>query len=340
VDRTPNENGFITEEVEALLRIGSHEERTRLAITNLGWQSVIIGHSWLMHHNPEVDWANQKVTFSRCPPQCKKPTAPNTASDEEDLQPGDAIYATFISEEWATAQIRATTTPSQQLAEQAHAGDDKRTFAEMVPEAYHDFDDVFSKDAFNTLPPRKPWDHAIDLIPGADLPRSRTFPLSPAEQRELDEFLRENLANGRIQPSKSPVGAPVFFVKKKDGSLRLVQDYRKLNMVTVKNSYPLPLISDVLSRLRNAQWFTGLDLRWGFNNVRIQEGDEWKAAFATNRGLYEPQVMFFGLCNSPATFQTMMNDILRDFISHGVAICYMDDILIYTETLTEHCRVT
>ena len=97
------------------------------------------------------------------------------------------------------------------------------------------------------LPLRKPWDHAIDLTPGADLPRSCTFPLSPAEQRELDKFLKENLANGRIQLSKSPVSAPVFFVKKKDGSLRLVQDYRKLNVVTVKNSYPLPLLSNVLS---------------------------------------------------------------------------------------------
>ena len=174
-DRTPNENGFITEEVEALLCIGSHEECNRLAVTNLGWQlGIIIRHSWLMHHNPEVDWANQKVTFSRYPPQCKKPckkpTTPDTTSDEDDLQLGDAIYAAFMSEEWATVQIRATTTPSQQLAEQAHAGNDQRTFAEMVPEAYHDFDDVFSKDAFNTLPPQKPWDHTIDLIPGADLP--------------------------------------------------------------------------------------------------------------------------------------------------------------------------
>ena len=106
---------------------------------------------------------------------------------------------------------------------------------------------MFSKDAFNELLPQKIWDHTIDLTPGTELPRSCTFPLSPCEQRELDEFLWENLANGRICPSKSPVSAPIFFVKKKDGSLHLVQDYRKLNEVTVKNSYPLPLISDVLS---------------------------------------------------------------------------------------------
>ncbi len=128
----------------------------------------------------------------------------------------------------------------------------------------------------------------------------------------------------------------MFFVKKKDGSLRLVQDYWKLNEVTVKNSYPLPLISDVLTRLRGAKWFSTLDLQWGFNNVRIKEGDEWKAAFATNRGLFEPTVMFFGLCNSPATFQTMMNDILREFIDQGNVICYMDDILVFSPTLEEH----
>ena len=128
----------------------------------------------------------------------------------------------------------------------------------------------------------------------------------------------------------------MFFVKKKDGSLRLVQDYCKLNKVTIKNSYPLPLISNILTRLRSAKWFSALDLWWGFNNVRIKEGDEWKAAFTTNHGLFEPTVMFFGLCNSPATFQTMMNDILREFIDQGNVICYMDDILVFSPTLEEH----
>src|SRR5260221_12583946 len=166
------------------------------------------------------------------------------------------------------------------------------------------------------------------------------FPLSPAKQTELDEFLRENLVNGQIHPSKSPIGAPVFFVKKKEGSLHLVQDYRKLNEITVKNSYLLPLVSDVLTRLCDAEWFTTLDLRWGSNNVRLKEGDEWKAAFSMNHGLFEPLVMFFGLCNSPTTFRTIMNDILHPFIDRNEAICYMDDILIYSTSLTDHWRIT
>src|SRR5260221_5307229 len=132
---------------------------------------------------------------------------------------------------------------------------------------YKDFTDVFSEEAFAHLPPCKAWDHTIELHPDAKLPRGRMFPLSPTEQKELDEFLRENLVNRCIHPSKSPIGTPVFFIKKKEGSLRLVQDYQKLNKIMVKNSYPLPLVSDVLTRLRDAEWFTTLDLHWGFNNV-------------------------------------------------------------------------
>jgi transposase InsO family protein len=164
--------------------------------------------------------------------------------------------------------------------------------------------------------------------------------LSPMEQTELDAFIQENLSTGRIRPSKSPMASPVFFIKKKDGSLRLVQDYRALNAITVKNKYPLPLISELVSKLRGARYFTKLDIRWGYNNVRIKKGDEWKAAFRTNRGLFEPLVMFFGLTNSPATFQTMMDDIFRDLVAEGVVVIYLDDILIFTKTLEEHREVT
>jgi hypothetical protein len=103
--------------------------------------------------------------------------------------------------------------------------------------------------------------------------------------------------------------------------------------MTLKNSYPLPLISDIINKLKKAKYFTKLDVRWGYNNVRIKKGDEWKAAFRTNRGLFEPLVMFFGLTNSPATFQTMMNDLFIELIDGNVVIVYMDNILIFTETL-------
>jgi len=156
------------------------------------------------------------------------------------------------------------------------------------------------------------------------------------EQAELDAFLEKNLCTGCIWPSKSPIAAPVFFIKKKDGSLWLVQDYCTLNAVTIKNRYPLPLISELVSQLHRARYFTKLDVRWGFNNVCIKPGDKWKAAFYTNRGLFEPHVMFFRMTNSPATFQTMMNNIFRTPIAERIVVVYLDDILIFTKTEEEH----
>src|ERR1043165_6439754 len=135
------------------------------------------------------------------------------------------------------------------------------------------------------------------------------------------------------------MASPVFFVKKKDGKLRFVQDYRRLNEITVKNRYPLPLVSDIVNRLQGAKYFSKMDVRWGYNNVRIKEGDEWKAAFATNRGLFEPRVMFFGMTNSPATFQGLMNVIFSDLIAQGKVAVYLDDILVFTATLEEHRRI-
>src|SRR6202040_3968506 len=129
---------------------------------------------------------------------------------------------------------------------------------------------------------------------------------------------------------------PFFFVKKKDGKLRPTQDYRKLNEATIKNCYPLPLISELVDRLSGAKVFTKMDVRWGYNNIRIKKGDEWKAAFRTNVGLFEPTVMFFGLTNSPATFQNFMNHIFKDLIHQGVVSVYMDDILIHTATHSQH----
>jgi hypothetical protein len=160
------------------------------------------------------------------------------------------------------------------------------------------------------------------------------------EQMEMDAFLEEALATGHIRQSKSPLGAPVFSIKKKDGKLRFVQDYQALNTITRKNRYPLPLIDDLIHRLKGACYFTKLDVCWGYNNVRIRKGDEWKAAFRTNRGLFEPLVMYFGLTNSLATFQTMMNEIFQDLITKGVVSVYLDNILIFTNSMEEHRRIT
>ena len=176
------------------------------------------------------------------------------------------------------------------------------SFRDSVPESLHDFEDIFSKESFDSLPDRRKWDHAIELECNPEPGFRKVYPMMLEEQEELDAFLEEALSTSRICPSRSLISALVFFVKKKDGKLRFVQDYRVLNVITHKNRYPFPLIDDLIHRLKGARYFTKLDVHWGYNNVCIKEGDKWKAAFHTNRGLFEPLVMYFGLMNSPTTF--------------------------------------
>jgi len=143
-----------------------------------------------------------------------------------------------------------------------------------LPDCVKGFKSVFAKEDFDIFPEHRQWDHAIELIPGSEPKSSKVYPLSLVEQKELDSFLEENLHTGRIHPSKSPMAAPVFFIKKKDGSLWLVQDYQALNSIMVKNKYPLPLISELILQLHRARYFTKLNVRWGFNNIRIKPRDE------------------------------------------------------------------
>jgi len=143
-----------------------------------------------------------------------------------------------------------------------------------LPDCVKGFKSVFAKEDFDILPEHRQWDHAIELIPGSEPKSSKVYPLSLVEQKELDSFLEENLHTGRIHPSKSPMAAPVFFIKKKNGSLWLVQDYQALNSIMVKNKYPLLLISELISQLHGARYFTKLNVRWGFNNIRIKPRDE------------------------------------------------------------------
>jgi hypothetical protein len=347
VDGTANTEGSISEVAE-LLRYNGHSERALFCVTGLGRQNLILSHTWLKEHNPEVDWRTGKVEMSRCSPRCcngcrteareerrtlkreaasisacRSSSFPATveeaeeedASDNEptasdipfDIEEGDRVWATGLIPE--AQYVQATSTISQRLAESFTRNLEANPTLPTggsgsknpIPDYVKIFGQVFSEEGFAKLPNRKPWDHAIELVPGAQPKGCKVYPISVTEQSELNRFLTENLETGRIWQSKSPMASSVFFIKKKDGSLRLVQDYRMLNDMTVKNKYPLLLISELVNQLRGAKYFTKLDVRWGFNNVRIQEGDEWKAAFRTNRGLFEPLVMFFGLTNSPAS---------------------------------------
>lgn len=343
VDGSENAAGSITHAIDLEVMFGEHREKMTFGIVNLGKNKMILGHDWLKKHNPEVDWVEGHVDFKRCPPLCRQARKQLPAvfddqeEEEETLHSPEQIRSMVCDgddERVLFTMIRASETISQRLHREAMSA--APSDASMLPDQYMEFSSVFSKSSFDQLLPRRSWDHAIELKPGSEPKFCKVYPLNLDEQKQLDEFIEENLSTGCIRPSKSPMASPVFFIKKKDGSLRLVQDYRALNEMTIKNRYPIPLISELVNKLRKARYFTALDVRWGYNNIRIKEGDEWKAAFRTNCGLFEPTVMFFGLCNSPATFQTMMNELFRELITEGVVVVYIDDILIFTESLEEH----
>jgi hypothetical protein len=206
-----------------------------------------------------------------------------------------------------------------------------------LPPEYADFEDVFSKAKAEKLPEHKPYDHSIPLEEGKTPPFGPIYSLSAPEMGALKKYLDENLERGFIQPSQSPAGAPILFVKKKDGSLRLCVDYRGLNNVTIKNRYPLPLISQMIDAIGGSLFFTTIDLRGAYNLLRIRKGEEWKTAFRCRYGHYEYRVMPFGLCNAPGTFQGLMNDTLHEYLDKFCQV-YLDDILIYSKTKEEHIQ--
>jgi RNase H-like domain found in reverse transcriptase/Reverse transcriptase (RNA-dependent DNA polymerase)/gag-polyprotein putative aspartyl protease len=216
---------------------------------------------------------------------------------------------------------------------------------EIVPKELHEYLDVFSEEEARALPPHRNWDAKIDLIEGkSHNHKGIVYPLGEREAQAQKEWINDHLSKGFIRPSKSPLSTSTFFVKKKDDAgkqtnIRLVVDYRYLNNITVKNRYPILLIGNLTDRLKNAKFFTKMDLRYGYHLVRIAEGDEWKTAFSTRYGQYEYTVMPLGLCNAPSVFQQMMNEIFHDMLDDGVLI-YLDDILIWAETEEELTRLT
>ena len=210
------------------------------------------------------------------------------------------------------------------------------TNLEDLPEYIQPFTHLFNKKKFKKLPEKCEWDHKINLIDEAPKElNAKTYAITLKEEEALNQWLDKQLKAGLIVESKSRYVASYFYIPKKDGSLWLVQDYRKLNQVTIKDKTPLPLIGEVIDKLKEARYFNKLDLIWGYNNVRIKEENEWKAVFLTNKGLFEPQVLYFGLCNLPGTFQRMMNSIFQELLHEGVLANYMDDFVISARTMEE-----
>jgi len=185
------------------------------------------------------------------------------------------------------------------------------------------------------LPPHRIHDHAIPLYPDAVPVNSKSYHYSPHHKTEIEQQVQELLQAGFITHRKSPFASPVLLVKKKDGTWRLYVDYRKLNALTIKNRFPMPIIEEILDELAGTKFFTKLDMKSGYHQVRMDPSDEYKTAFKTHQGHYQYKVMPFGLTNAPATFQCLMNHIVQPYLRKCVLV-FLDDILIYSPTLEDH----
>jgi hypothetical protein len=285
------------------MKIGSYEEEITLDVTNLGDTPVVLGIPWKKRHNLLIDWPTHDVQFNSkyCSEHClpfsihveglvdhrpavevsAEPIMPTRNMPTPKIALVSAAAFKLASKHDVAYELRisATQTKASEIAEQQVQ--DKRPLREMVPEEFHEFLDVFEKGGADKLPPHRPYDLTIQLQEGREPPFGPIYSLSPNELEECRTYIEEMLGKGFIQHSKSPAGAPIMFVKKKDGSLRLCVDYRGLNQVTIKNRYPLPLTHELIDRLKGAKHFSKLDLRSGYNLVQIAKGDEWKTAFRT-----------------------------------------------------------
>jgi hypothetical protein len=314
-----------------LLQLGNYRTKGIDAqVLNLQRYDMILGKPWLFHANPTIDWRKNTMQFNY-----GSRTILVKANSESSSSPL-SCYSIFLSRH----QL-AKVPPNEELfaicAMTEEKPVEKVIIAPEVKAFLDDYKDVFPSELPNNLPPKRTIDHAIDVIPGSEPPSRPIYRLSYLEMNELKRQLADLLQKGFIRPSVSPFGAPVLFVHKKEGSLRLCVDYRALNKITIKNRYPLPRIDELMDRLVGAKYFTKIDLYSGYHQIRIKEEDIPKTAFRTRYGHFEFLVLPFGLTNAPATFMTLMNDIFRDYLDKFV-IVYLDDILIYSKTKEEHLQ--
>ncbi|KAI3686167.1 hypothetical protein L1987_79840 [Smallanthus sonchifolius] len=301
------------------LELNDHSFPINLVPMPLGSFDIIIGMDWLSNHHAEV------ICFEKC---IRIP-----------LPSGETLRV-FGEKPCKGLKLMSCTTAQKYLRKKyiaflAHIvqKDVKEKSIQDIP-IIRDFLEVFPKD-LSGLPPVRQVEFRIDLIPGANPIARAPYCLAPSEMQELASQLQELSDKGFIRPSHSPWGAPILFVKKKDGSFRMCIDYRELNKLTIKNRYPLPRIDDLFDQLQGSTCFSKIDLRSGYHQLRVQEDDIPKTAFRTRYGHYEFMVMPFGLTNAPAIFMDLMNRVCKPYLDKFV-IVFIDDILIYSKTKADH----
>jgi hypothetical protein len=312
------------------IKIGSYSDKNSFSLLGLNQYDAILGMPWLEKTNPKIDFRNKSVKINN--DNTTNNINNNSKSDNESnelVNSNDSLFFVYVSAlDDGSIDINCNN---------ISFSDGVTEIDKEVLQLLNKYSDVFPKDLPTGLPPSRIIDHRIDIIPGSSPPSMATYRMSPSELDELKKQIQDLVSHGFIRPSKSPYGAPVLFVKKKDGSIRMCIDYRALNKITIKNKYPLPRVDELFDRLRGAQYFSKIDLRSGYHQVRIADEDVPKTAFRTRYGHFEFLVLPFGLTNAPATFMHMMQLIFKDQLDDFV-IVFLDDILIFSKNKQDHIK--
>jgi len=355
VDGTPNRNGTITHACDLIIKKGHKKERQKFFVSNLGKDRFILGYPWCKTFVPDIDWENAKLRGPTVKAETIRSSLWNYAQErlkqksqqeqdndlvmkidatimEEDasltgehcpsqgIRPGKAEDTETPEIDWKEYETAHTLIRATTAIEMAHKYAEKNSKEEVtLPEEFKRHAALFSDEEAKKFPPtRGDGDHKIELTAEApDKFNCKLYPMSLKDQETEDKFLDKNLEKGYIVPSSSLYGFSTFMVAKKDSNEKCyIIDYCPLNTVTRKDVTPLPNLAQCIEDLQGMEIFSKFDIRWGYNNIRIREGDEWKGAFKTRRGLFEPKVMFFGMSNSPPTFQRFMNGILEELYRH------------------------
>lgn len=317
VQTATNQRETVKQKVKLQLTIGSWCGPVSLFVLDELSQELILGLPFVRQHNQLIDW--EQLTFAG---------ASQEADDSDNISSLQVVDGVEILK-----SLRASDTDIGLATIVEHQEVSNNTSLEQ--KFLEKFKDTVTNDPPSQLPPLSRVCHEIHLIPGSNAPARPPYRLSGPEQTVLKKEIEDLLQKGFIVPSTSPYSAPVLFVKKSDGSLRLCVDYRLLNMRTIRNKFPLPVIDDLIDQLGNAKWFSKLDLMSGYHQIRINPNDEHKTGFSTRSGHYQFRVMPFGLTNAPATFQSYMNQVFQPFLFKFVVV-YLDDILVYSDSKEAH----